>query len=653
MSLTESIQKRLQISTGIPPLSPDPISAYFELAWATILEEIAFRALLLGVFYSFYLNRGIGNLSIRKKLSISLLSFLSPESAKRLLRSWGSPVSFKIEKDEWVIIVFSSALFAFSHYAVPGAWGIGKLTLAFIQGFAMALSYALYGIYASLLVHWYFNYYLYTNRLVAVLRPNLSFLSLFSEAAAMVLTALTLTLLVLLNMRSMIKTISTTCKKYRQHFMMLLSRACVTLKKGMLTSNAVKKAAPELALLAIVVLTLILRLSILEYPKRETSGGAVSWDLIFDERYYVSAARDMLEGKATNNEHPPLVKAFIALGIVFLGDNPAGWRAFTISAGTASIFLIYVLSLLLNSSREVSLCLVTLFAFDIMVFNIGQIAILDAPAMTFMLAASVLILRKRYDLGGFFLGLASLCKLTSVFSYLGIAAFLVLSEERKSFRKTMESCLRIGVAALVVFLAGLWVYDSWYSAFAKNPLGHISYMLTYHSSLKYQDPKEVVLPLQWINPLDPFAPMPFYVMTTREVAGGIIKDYHPVAYYGIYSPLWWSVWLVMPLSLFYILREAGKRSFDRTRLFSLAWILSSFLPYVLLAYLMYRWVYPFYFYSTLPGLYVNLAGYLNKCKYSKLLIVTTVFLQVFWFIVWFPVKPKAIIDIFTSLGLPV
>ncbi|MGQ9596758.1 MAG: hypothetical protein ACUVUS_05105 [Thermoproteota archaeon] len=44
----------------------------------------------------------------------------------------------------------------------------------------MALSYVLYGIYASLLVHWYFNYYLYTNRLIAFLQPNLSFLGLFS-----------------------------------------------------------------------------------------------------------------------------------------------------------------------------------------------------------------------------------------------------------------------------------------------------------------------------------------------------------------------------------------------------------------------------------------------------------------------------------------
>ena len=655
LSLIESIQKNLQISTGIPPLSPDPISAYFQLAWSPILEEIVFRMLLLGFFYSFYLNRGVGNLSFRKKLNVSLLSFFSPESAKRLLRSWGLPVSFKIENDEWVTIIFSSALFAFSHYAVPNAWGVGKLTLAFIQGFAMALSYVLYGIYASLLVHWYFNHYLYTNRLVAVLHPNLSFLDLFSEAVSMVLAILTLALLVLLNTRSMVKTVSSTCGKYRQSFTMLVSRARVTIKRRMLALNSFKKATPELALLAVVALTLILRLSILEYPKRETPGGMVSWDLIFDERYYVSAARDMLRGEATNNEHPPLTKLLIALSIALLGDNPAGWRASVISASLASILLIYMLALLLGGRKDVSLCSVILFAFDIMAFNIGQIAILDAPAMAFILAASLLVLRGKHDLGGLFLGLASLCKLSSLFIYPGIALFLIISAggSENSFKHVAKSCMRVAATVLVVFLTGLWIYDSYYSIFDRNPLKHVSYMLAYHSSLKYQDPRDVILPLQWVNPLEPFSPMPFYLLTTREVVEGVVREYNSFAYYGIYTPLWWSIWVFIPISLFYIFKGIRSRSFERPLLFTLLWVLASFLPYVLLAYLMTRWVYPFYFYSVLPGLYIGLSGCLSRGKHHRLLQALVVITQVFWFALWFPVKPKVVIDLFMSLGLPV
>jgi predicted membrane-bound dolichyl-phosphate-mannose-protein mannosyltransferase len=657
LSFIESIQEHLQISTGFPPLSQDPFLAYFELAWSPIVEEVFFRALPLGFFYALYLSRYTGDFSVHRRLGISLLSFLSPEYAKRLLRTSGSTMPpRKIELDEWLIIISSSILFAFSHYLAPGTWGVGKLSLAFIQGLVMALSYILYGIHASILVHWYFNYCSYTYRLAEVLKPSLSFLSTLGKVVSMTLTISTLMLLILLKTKSMGRQVLPVLRRKSQKFFKVLtSRASIDLMKKPLNLKISRKMIPEVVLLAIVILALSLRLVILEYPKREASGGEDGCDFIFDEKYYVSAARDMLEGKATNNEHPPLVKVFIALSIVFLGDNPAGWRIFTISASSASIFLVYALSLLLNNRKEIALCSATLFAFDIMAFNIGQIAILDAPAITFTLAASILILRKRYDLSGFFLGLALLCKLTSVFLYLGIAVFLILSERAraKSFRKIVESCLRICVAALVVFLAGLWVYDSCYSAFAKNPLGHISYMLTYHSSLKYQDPKEVVLPLQWINPLSPFAPMPFYVITTREVVGGILKVYHPVAYYGIYSPLWWSIWLVVPLSLFYIFGEVGRRSFERTRLFALTWILASFLPYVFLAYLMSRWVYPFYFYSTLPGLYIGLSGCLNQGKHHRLLQAFLVITQAFWFVLWFPVKPKLLVDVFTYLGLPI
>ncbi|MEM1945263.1 MAG: hypothetical protein QXX57_05955, partial [Nitrososphaerota archaeon] len=59
----------------------------------------------------------------------------------------------------------------------------------------------------------------------------------------------------------------------------------------------------------------------IEQPKSECG-------FIFDEYYYVPAARKLLAGVAVNNEHPPLSKLLIALGIRLLGDNPMGWRFF-------------------------------------------------------------------------------------------------------------------------------------------------------------------------------------------------------------------------------------------------------------------------------------------------------------------------------------
>lgn len=646
LTVLEKIQERFQITTGFPPISSDPLVAYLELAWSPIVEEVVFRALPLGVFYAFYLNREYRLSSVARKLKVALLSFLSPEAAKRFSETKGSSKTLrKIDSDEWTIIIFSSALFALSHYLAPNTWGVGKITLAFIQGFIMALCYVIYGLYASILIHWYFNYYLYTNSLVTFLQSNLSPLSLLSETLPIALTLLTLTLLTLQLTEKIGRTSPSILNRTPHRFLIAFkSMARAKFKSVYSLLGGVRKSTSGLALLAVVVLTLGLRLAIIEFPKLDVSGGGVRWDLIFDERYYVSAARDMLNGKAANNEHPPLAKVFVASGLAMLGDNPVGWRTSAILSSSISIVLIYVLSSHLCGRRDVSLCSAMLFAFDIMAFNLGQIALLDAPAMAFVLAASVTLLKGRYDLSGLFIGLASLCKLSSIFVYVGPLLFLVFvkGRQRDSIRGALRAYSRSVVMAMVVFLVGLWLYDSWYSVFSKNPLGHISYMLAYHSGLKYQDPADVILPLQWINPFEPFAPMPFYVLSSREVA-----------YYGIYTPLWWSIWIIMPPSVCELLGRFKRGETNGINLFTLLWILASFSPYLVLAYLMSRWVYPFYFYFTLPGLYVALAYHANRGKHSKAMSALLVLLQMFWFVLWFPVKPKVVVDFFMSLGLPV
>jgi len=641
LRIVEMIQEYFQIPIGVPLLSSDPLSAYLELAWSPIVEEFVYRALPLGVFYAFYLNREAKSSSTYRKLGTALLSFFSPRQAKGNLEK-DNALKFqrKIGFDEWIIIILSSGIFALSHCLAPNAWNIGKLTIAFFQGLFMAVSYALYGLYASILMHWYFNYYLYTIGTITIFQTKPSFLSLFNETSSVVLTVL-----VLLTSIKKVNVISLPVlyKETQQLFRKLKYRICEAFKK-ILSFRVSKKEIPELTLLILIILILGLRLDILEYPR----------SFVFDEEYYVNAARDMLHGKATNNEHPPLAKMLIALGIILLGDNPAGWRISTIFASSVSIVLIYALTLHLSGRKDISLLSATLFAFDIMAFNIGQIAILDAPAMLFTLIAVILILKEKYDLSGIFLGLASLSKLDSVFVYFGTIMFLYLykKDSKGSLKELTRSCLRSIVMAFVVFLLGLWIYDAWYSIFAKNPLVHISYMITYHSSLKYQEPKNVILPLQWINPLDPFTPIPLYVMKVKEL-DDVLKEYSPIAYYEIYTPVWWSIWIIVPFSLLYITREFIKRKrFSKTYLFALTWIFSSFLPYVFMAYMLSRWVYPFYFFLTLPGLYIGLSSYLNQYKYSKLFRIPIVFLQVCWFVLWFPVKPKGLIDFLISLKLP-
>jgi len=131
-----------------------------------------------------------------------------------------------------------------------------------------------------------------------------------------------------------------------------------------------------------------------------------------------------------------------------------------------------------------------------------------------------------------------------------------------------------------------------------------------------------------------------------------LLEYHPIAYYGIYTPLWWSLWILVPLGLAEAVRKAHAREDPKTDIFALLWITANFLPYVLLGYLMQRWVYPFYFYLALPGLYIAFAHYLTRLRHSKVPLAVLALTQVLWFFLWFPVKPKAVIDLLLSLGLP-
>jgi dolichyl-phosphate-mannose-protein mannosyltransferase len=414
--------------------------------------------------------------------------------------------------------------------------------------------------------------------------------------------------------------------------------------------------------MAILVLTLVIfsmRLAIVNFPSPEAGEKYSETGFVFDETYYIKAARKMLVGEASNNEHPPLAKAFFMLGIILFGDNPLGWRIFPIIASSISLVLVYGIAFLLCGKKSASFFASLLFATDIMAFNIGQIAILDALSILFVLAGSILLLKEKNDFGGIFLGLASLCKLSTIFASAGVVFFLVLSNSvnRKKDLKFLKDqtafIVRIFLIGFVIFLFGLWIYDFAYKVFNNNPLEHLIYMYNYHNSLRYQNPEEVILPLEWINPLKPFNPVSYYVISVREILNsGIALEYHPIAYYGIYTPLWWSIWALVPISLIEAVRKARRIKEQGIDLFSFVWIIANFFPYVLLGYLMQRWVYPFYFYMSLPGLYISLPYYSISPRPSKVYLALLIGVQLVWFIILFPVRLKVVIDFLLSLGLP-
>ncbi len=650
------LEESYGVPVGKPPLPADSLLAYFELAVSPLREEIIYRVLPIGVFLTVYLlalvSRRAPPMLWKQRLKISFLAFASPEDAKKksgLKSVADSGFSGGISFDEWIMILFTSAFFALSHYFLTSTWNVGRIATAFLQGLVAGVSYLVYGIQAPILLHWFFNYYLHTYNLATALHPDLFVLSLLNEKIILSLGVLSLILATPIAVGKLSNTrafILETLLHFGENFKAAL------IKEGDRFLMRLRRLGPfDLATLFLTLAILAVRLMIISHPSPQAGSRYYETGFVFDESYYVKASRKLLVGEPSNNEHPPLSKILIMLGIILFGDNPLGWRIFPIVSSSVSIALTYMLAVTLSKSRIVSFSAAFVFATDTMAFNIGQIAMLDAPSMMFALAGTAAILRKRYDLSGLFLGLAALCKLSSVFVAMGAILYLLMSGLAKR-DKISSTLLRTVSVAFITLLIGLWIYDARYQVFGGNPLQHLTYMYTYHGGLKYENPEEVILPLQWINPSDPFAPIAYYITTVREIANGGIVVYHPIAYYGVYSPLWWSLWIVAPASLVEAVRRTRKREERGIDLFCLSWIAATFFPYVLFAYVMQRWVYPFYFYLTLPGLYLGLSYYLGCSRLSKILLAFLTLVQLLWFFLWFPVKPRIVIDLLLFLGLP-
>jgi len=185
-----NFQEAHGVPTGEAPLPEDRFVALFDLSYHSLFEEIGFRVTTIGVFmiaYLLWVGGKASKMSWGQRLKISFLALLYPEKGKKLvgLRTVGdSGVRGGISSAEWMIVVLTSAIFGLAHY-LGGGWEVGKITSVFVQGFAMGLTYLLYGVQAPILLHWFFDYYLSVYSLALGIYPNLSLLVSVIDVAIM------------------------------------------------------------------------------------------------------------------------------------------------------------------------------------------------------------------------------------------------------------------------------------------------------------------------------------------------------------------------------------------------------------------------------------------------------------------------------------
>src|SRR3972149_11163769 len=168
----------------------------------------------------------------------------------------------------------------------------------------------------------------------------------------------------------------------------------------------------------------------------------------FDEIYFAFTAEEMAKGSdipwgiggnapkgfAYEWVHPPLGKEISALGILIFGDNTFGWRFFQALFGGFGTLIIYLLGKELFESKRAGLIAAFLFTFESFIFVLSRITMVDIFLMSFILLASLFIIKytrtqkKPYlVLSGVFCGASMSVKWSGIYAVEFLAAVAFLS----------------------------------------------------------------------------------------------------------------------------------------------------------------------------------------------------------------------------------
>ena len=161
-------------------------------------------------------------------------------------------------------------------------------------------------------------------------------------------------------------------------------------------------------LLAVLsVVSLAVRLAWLDEPCRKPCRSASDRVLVFDERYYVNAARVIAGihpppgspyataplGSDPNSEHPQLAKVIMAGAIELFGNDPFAWRIGSIVFGSLALLGCFALARAAGGGRWVALGASALMAADNLLIVHGRIGTLDIYALAAMIWGATFYLR--------------------------------------------------------------------------------------------------------------------------------------------------------------------------------------------------------------------------------------------------------------------
>jgi predicted membrane-bound dolichyl-phosphate-mannose-protein mannosyltransferase len=396
-------------------------------------------------------------------------------------------------------------------------------------------------------------------------------------------------------------------------------------------------ATPIAALVAVSVISLAARVAFLGSPCHEPCTSASDHVLVFDESYYVNAARVIAgvrpppgahyratpAGDDPNAEHPQLAKVVIAGAIELFGDGPVAWRLPSILLGSLAILGMFALVRAAGGGPWVAVGAAALMAADNLLLVHSRIATLDVYAVTAMIWAAVLYLRGRALLAGVVIGVGACAKEVTPYVLLALLLLELLRayRDRSAVGPALVRVAICAAAAAAVFVGLLALLDV--TAPPYDPLGHrlvgggvfghIRYLLHYgaHQTSPHGPQGIASYPWGWLIDIKPI--LYLNINPQRPVPG--LLNVHPQAHFlGMISPAILLVGLPGLATAAWRSVRVGRSGASDVELLGLTWFAGTFAPFVLLSVIDSRTSYLYYMVIVMPGIYIAAAQFVARIR---------------------------------------
>jgi predicted membrane-bound dolichyl-phosphate-mannose-protein mannosyltransferase len=413
-------------------------------------------------------------------------------------------------------------------------------------------------------------------------------------------------------------------------------------------------SSTPLVLLAVVsVLSLAARATLLGEPCQSPCTRAGEHTLIFDEAYYVNAARviagitppagahyaDAPLGTDPNAEHPQGAKLIMAAAIELFGDGPVAWRIGSVIFGSIAILGMFALVRAAGGGRWTALCASTLMACDNLLLVHGRIGTLDIYAVAMMVWAVAVYLRGRPLLAGVVLAVGTAFKEVAPYALVALA---LLELGRVVARRGLggpedwrlpPAAWRFFIAAFTtvgVFIGLLAIMGAIATPYADatgqlitgGAFDHLAHIISYAAQQTSPNGPTGIASYPWAWLIDEQAIT--YLRINPSLPGHGLYAIHPVSkFVGLISPpILAAGMLGLLFAAYRLIRPAPARRLSAVPwdselpLLAVTWFIGTWTPFALASLIDQRTSYLYYMVIVMPSIYAA-AAYLASWLWRR------------------------------------